>query len=166
MLCDHSSPCAVCTCLLSLVILLVVLSIVGRFLGHLLDDSFSPVLCFLCVFCGDGRTMVFAVRAGYGYESYADCPLEFSGIGNIHVRACHTCCRHSCQPCVMRRRRRAAVSHGRERSPRIVYRAGLCGWVVHAFLFFRRRKPFRGWQASSSSSTRKTPAPFCWSFLV
>lgn len=24
--------------------------------------------------------------SGYGYESYADCPLEFSGIGNIHVR--------------------------------------------------------------------------------
>ena len=23
--------------------------------------------------------------SGYGYESYPDCPLEFSGIGNIHV---------------------------------------------------------------------------------
>lgn len=36
--------------------------------------------------------------AGYGYESYPDCPLEFSGIGNIHVSLPDvlpdTCSRH------------------------------------------------------------------------
>lgn len=29
--------------------------------------------------------VVRVVLVGYGYESYPDCPLEFSGIGNIHV---------------------------------------------------------------------------------
>ena len=38
-----------------------------------------------CIAVALAVMVAIVLLTGYGYESYPDCPLEFSGIGNIHV---------------------------------------------------------------------------------
>ncbi|CBN77571.1 similar to CG7697-PA [Ectocarpus siliculosus] len=45
----------------------------------------SPARMLPIVDCRPRSTATANFAAGYGYESYPDCPLEFAGIGNIHV---------------------------------------------------------------------------------
>eukprot|EP00903_Cladosiphon_okamuranus_P015695 g14490.t1 len=45
----------------------------------------APARVLPIVDCRPRSSATANFAAGYGYESYPDCPLEFSGIGNIHV---------------------------------------------------------------------------------
>ncbi|CAM9276904.1 unnamed protein product, partial [Hapterophycus canaliculatus] len=45
----------------------------------------APARILPIVDCRPRSSATANFAAGYGYESYPDCPLEFSGIGNIHV---------------------------------------------------------------------------------
>ncbi|CAM9100290.1 unnamed protein product [Ectocarpus fasciculatus] len=45
----------------------------------------SPARVLPIVDCRPRSTATANFATGYGYESYPDCPLEFAGIGNIHV---------------------------------------------------------------------------------
>lgn len=45
----------------------------------------QPILVTFCIMMALAMMATIVMLAGYGYESYPACPLEFCGIGNIHV---------------------------------------------------------------------------------